>query len=342
MASHRVHNLLRATVRALRPRWAEKQDRVARFRQLMLAAREVAAINKFALPTLLRSVARPLQARRLNAALQHHEDGAHVSADFDSLLFPTHRPISAEGQTLGDLTGRHGAATDQTYFRLRLNRDVVLPWAWKRPRLVSALATIGDAKAAGAWRWDLNHRVQLVLPLGIGFVHGGNHSIVAGIADGEGEVIAEPLDLAVAYEHVYFDGLVFKRKHDDQTLNIPTEEEPGALFEIGRLMHELGVPYDAPPARPDERQRELESSRFEILYQVWVDDRDTGMSVRCGTIQAAMQEAGVRRTDPQWDEISYSCAPFSPDGRAVYTFKPYGPRPLVADVTHVRPAVPPP
>lgn len=85
----------------------------------MLAAREVAAINKFALPTLLRSVARPLQARRLNAALQHHEDGAHVSADFDSLLFPTHRPISAEGQTLGDLTGRHGAATDQTYFPFR-------------------------------------------------------------------------------------------------------------------------------------------------------------------------------------------------------------------------------
>lgn len=66
------------------------------------------------------------------------------------------------------------------------------------------------------------------------------------------------------------------------------------------------------------------------------------MSVRCGTIQAAMQEAGVRRTDPQWDETLYSCAPFSPDGRAVYTFRPYGPRPLVADVTHVRPAVPPP
>lgn len=263
-----------------------------------------------------------------------------MSAEFDKLLFPTHRPITRDGRTLYDLTNENETATEKSYFRLKLNRDIVLPWAWKRPRLVTTLATIGESKTGGAWHWHLNHQVQLVLPLGVGFVHGGNHSIVAGIADGEGEVIAEPLDIAVAYEHVYFDGLAFRRKHDGETLNAPTEEEPGALFEIGRLMHELGVPYDAHLANSEERQRVLDWNRFEILYQVWVDGRDTGVSIRSGAIQSAMQAAGLFRTDPRWDETLFSCAPFSPGGQTVYTFKPYGPRPLVDDIRYARPVLP--
>ena len=330
-----MNALLQATIRTLRPRWAEKQDRVARFRQVILAAREVAAINKFALPTLLRSVARPLQARRLNVALQHQHD-ACVSADFDDMLFPPHRPISADGRSLAELTRCRNEPTDRAYIRLRLNRDVILPWAWSRCRLVGTLSTIGEAKTGGAWRWDVNHRVQLVLPLGLGFVLGGNHSIVAGIADGEGEVFAEPLDICGAYEHVYYDGCAFKRLHDDVMLNAPRDEETGTLFEIGRLMHELDVPYDATSVDPEERQRAVEPNRHEILYQVWVDDRDTGMSMRSGTVHAVMQRAGVLPTSRQWHDTLYSSAPFSPDGRTVYTFRPYGPRPLATGIEHQR------
>lgn len=322
--------------RRLRPDWARRHARLQRFQHVLLAATEMAAINKLALPTLVRSIALPLQARRLTKALESHEHGARVSADFDNLFFPTHRPISADGQSLNDLLRQRTDALSRTYFRLRLGKDVVLPWAWNRRRLINTLGTIGGSKSGGAWRGDINHRVQLLLPFGVGLVHGGNHSLVAGIVDGEGEVIADALDLSVAYEHVVFDGIAFRRKHDGMVLNIPEEEEPGVLFEIGRHMLELGVQYDASTISSREREDALSQDRLEILYQVWMDGRDTGMSVRPGAIQVAMQRVGIRRTDREWDAILFCGDSFSPNGNDTYMFKPYGPRPLAADILEAR------
>lgn len=302
----------------------------------MLAATEIAALDRHALPSLVRSVAQPLQARRLTKALESHQHDARVSADFDKLFFPIDRPISANGQTLNELLCQQTDTLSRTYFRLRLGKDVVLPWAWNRSRLVSTLGTIGGSKSSGAWRCDINHRVQLLLPFGIGLVYGGNHSLVAGIVDSEGEVIAEALDLAVAYEHVVFDGIAFRRKHDGMVLNIPEEDEPGMLFEIGRHMLELDVQYDASTISSREREDALSRDRLEILYQVWMDGRDTGMSVRPGAIQAAMQRVGIRRTDREWDAILFCGDSFSPNGIDTYMFKPYGPRPLAADIVEAR------
>lgn len=245
-------------VRTLRPKWTRTQERLHRFQKLMRAVDEIVEINKFALSSLTRSVARSLQTRRLTKALQAHQHAALVSADFDKLFFPTYRPITPDGQSLDDMIYQQTDVPDKKYFRLRLAKDVVLPWAWHRSRLVTALATIGESKKKGKWRSDHNHRVQLLLPFGLGLVHGGNHSLVAGIVDGEGEVIAESLDIGVAYKHIAYDGFAFRRIHDGKVLNAPIEEEPGILFEIGRRMLDLGVQYDADATAELEQTEALE------------------------------------------------------------------------------------
>ncbi|MFT7776601.1 MAG: hypothetical protein QM732_25735 [Roseateles sp.] len=211
----------------------------------MRAIDEISKINKRALPSFCRAVARPLQARRLAKALQYPVHEVSISAEFDEMFFSSFRPIAPDGRSLYDLTRRQDDEPKVRH-RLQLGRDALLPWPWHRDRLVNTLSTIGRSKGASAWRSDHNHQVQLVLPFGLAFVLGGNHSIAAGVVDGEGEVVADARDISAAYHHVFYDGCEFRRKHDGTGLSAPTEEEPGVLFELGRRMLELGVEYDAP------------------------------------------------------------------------------------------------
>lgn len=311
------------------------RSRRRRFTELMNAVDEVAEINKYAVPSIARAVARPMQARILAKAILYPQHQAQVSADFDKLFFPDHVPVSADGRSLAELQQRPPQATAQPLYRLALSRDVLLPWAWHRRRLVSALASIGSSKTSGAWRCDLNHQVQILLPFGLALVHGGNHSIAAGIVDGEGEVFAEPRDLSVVYDHVRYDGIAFVREHDGRRLNTPSAEEPGMLFEIGRKMLQHGVEYDAEQATKADRVRDADARRFEVLYQVHLNGKDTSFSIRTGAIETALQDAGISRSDPRWKAVLYEGEPFSDTKANVWTFRPYGPRPMVQALAHV-------
>lgn len=310
----------------------QHRNRRRRFAEFMGSLDEVIAINKHALPSVARAIAKPLQARRLVLALQYPKHQVPVSGDFADFFFPDHLPLSADGRNLDELAPAENPPARK--YRMRLGRDVLLPWAWHRANLVSTLATIGSSKSAGPWRCDINHQVRIVLPFGLGLVQGGNHSIAAGVADSEGDVWATARNLAPAYAHVDYDGVAFVRRHDARILNVPREEEPGMLFELGRRMHEHGVEYDADSTPAEHMPQEQSVGAHEVLYSVHVNGQDSGYSVRPSVLEQALQEAGIQRSDPRWRAILFSGESFR-SGDAVWTFKPYGPRPMVTALDHV-------
>ena len=71
----------------------------------------------------------------------------------------------------------------------------------------------------------------------IGWVHGGNHSIAAGIAYGTGEITPEEIyDISPVYDQVECDGTAYRRVHDESIIGDVPNLEMAILFEVGRMM----------------------------------------------------------------------------------------------------------
>jgi hypothetical protein len=209
--------------------------RLAAFLEL---AGEVAAQEPRALVDLARLVGRPIQAAAMVRVLSIRGDSGVQAVEPDTLFFDTTTPVTPDGRSLNDLTGR--GAVDR---EIDLARDLVFPWPWCRERLRSSLANIGPGRPWGPWSEDLtNHRIVLWLPIGVAWVGGGNHSITVGIVHGEGRLTpTEVWDISTVYDHVRCDGRAFVRVHDGQRLAPVTSWEAAGLFEIGRLMVEHSV-----------------------------------------------------------------------------------------------------
>ncbi|NHN34687.1 DUF6710 family protein [Paenibacillus agricola] len=124
-----------------------------------------------------------------------------------------------------------------------LVEDLVLPWAWHVGRYVDSISSIGLSRPWGEWIEDTsNHSLNIVLPMGVCFVEGGNHSITSGILNGKGKLKVEnAYDMSIIYEYVYTDGLHYKRKEDDSIISEVKYVEFAAIFEIGRKMMKLGI-----------------------------------------------------------------------------------------------------
>lgn len=125
-----------------------------------------------------------------------------------------------------------------------LSKDLVIPYPWKRERLVRAISFIGDGRVSGNWRQDNNHQIIVFLPMGLALVHGGNHSISSGIIQGEGIIHADRFyDISCIYDHVYCDGNNYIRKRDNSIISEVKSVEFAALFEIGRLIRDNNISY---------------------------------------------------------------------------------------------------
>jgi hypothetical protein len=235
------------------------KNRKARFDQIMLAVDSVVEQDRMALPSLVRLIGKTLQARYAFHALHFPVHKNKIVADLDQLFFGSLRPIAEDGRSLQMMPGYKGHdAEPNSQYRLDLARDIIIPEARDRDKLIESMTTIGEGRQKGAFLSNSNHQVCCILPIGISIVTGGNHSISAGIADGHGTVVTTSIrSLVPAYAHVYYDGDSFCRRHDGYILNKPMHEEPGILFEIGRRMLETGVAYDAPIATPDELKKQL-------------------------------------------------------------------------------------
>ena len=97
---------------------------------------------------------------------------------------------------------------------------------------------------SGKWRQDYNHCIELWLPLGIGWVIGGNHSLTAGIVHATGTVKPEiTYDISRVYRHVVCDGVEYRRVYDNSVISPVSDLEIAAMFEIGRFMHKRRVSF---------------------------------------------------------------------------------------------------
>lgn len=216
---------------------------LARYRKILSTAQQIASVNPRGLPELVRAVLRPMQSEHLlgvaelgRDAYPQIEAGKFFTAATSRLMF------TPDGMRY------RGKPIETTAIRLRLARDVVLPCAWNEQRYVGALACIGGNKLddrSTAWRQDFNHQVMLWLPWGIGFVTGGNHSITAGILAGEGVIQpGEAYDMSYLLDELSCDGLHFWCTRTGEKVAPVTDPRVAAVFEIGRIMRDLGVTPD--------------------------------------------------------------------------------------------------
>ncbi|HIE1097559.1 MULTISPECIES: DUF6710 family protein [Stenotrophomonas] len=241
--------LLRAAERAKAR--SERRARArpeARFQRLMETAHEIAAINPAGLPDFISAILRPLQAEHL---LSIAEFGGTPDIEADSWTFfgpaVRRRLFADDGSTWRPTTH------DPDQHPMALARDLVLPWPWNHGRYVSALATIGSTKGhaqspawlqrwQGPWRQDpLNHSVELWLPWRIGFVHGGNHSIAAGILAGEGVITPSSVyDFSYLFAELRAEAKGFRRVDNGRWEAAVDDPRIAAVFEIGRLIYLAG------------------------------------------------------------------------------------------------------
>lgn len=217
---------------------AQIEEDTAAFAAILALADELVARRPEALVELVALIGRRLQSTYLTGVLARPDEGERVEeAGPSSLWFDDRLPLTPDGRKLDDL--RISVAGEHI---VNLATDFVLPWPWARGRLVGALSNIGAGRPWGPWRADENHSLLLWLPLGIAWVNGGNHSLAAGIARGEGRVAAEETwDMRAVHDHIACDGRRFARCHDGAYLGPVRDPYAAALFEIGRRMDAHGV-----------------------------------------------------------------------------------------------------
>lgn len=157
----------------------------------------------------------------------------------DDNFFEISTPITEDGKKFYDVI------KEITYERtLDLRKDIVLSWPWHRRRLCDCISMIGEGRLSGRWRQDNNHSVTLLLPFGVSFVSGGNHSLTTGIIQGEGKVKADYIyDISPVYEFVKCDSEKFYSIKNNTFLFCVRSLELAAIFEIGRKMAEKNISF---------------------------------------------------------------------------------------------------
>ena len=200
------------------------------FDRLMETARMVRAENPASLRALAGLLLRPMQSEHL---IEVAERETHAVGDGVCLETLFHPQLLTDMAYSGTLDTKIDEATP---YCLDLAKDIVFSTPWAKNRFSNTLGFIGNAPGQQAWRQDSNHRVTLVLPWYIGFVDGGNHSICAGIATGQGRL--EPhrvLDLEPLIKVSACDGRYYYRQDSRRRFPV-TSHRAAAVFEIGRML----------------------------------------------------------------------------------------------------------
>ncbi|MEK5207406.1 DUF6710 family protein [Psychrobacillus sp. FSL H8-0510] len=189
---------------------------------------------------VVRLIGRQLQTKYLTSLLYQRDQTLIPNLHAQEVLFDPLSSISRDGINLEDVMRE--VKTDKV---IALNRDLVLPWSWKKSRLITCIAQIGEGRKRGKWSQDnRNHFVDLWLPMGIAWVNSGNHSISTGIIQGKGNIIPENVyDISDVYDYVYCDGVNYYRKEDGSIISPVVNAEFAAIFEIGRLMTDHSISY---------------------------------------------------------------------------------------------------
>lgn len=192
--------------------------------------------RKQALQDLIKILLRPIQAEHIRDAYLKPANRALGSLTFpDDFFSPCHSNLAYE-----IITEKGNSREPETRRRHTLNlaSDTILPTSWNSCSIVNMLGTIGSEKRyLGLFQQNHDHHVTLILPLKIGFVTGGNHSIIQGIINGNGEIIPDQvIDLERLFDIVSFDGENWIDQPSGTPCGRPRYQEFGWVWEIARLM----------------------------------------------------------------------------------------------------------
>jgi hypothetical protein len=204
--------------------------RLEQFHQIMELAKQIAGSNPKALLDLIKVLLRPLQASLMVRVIERPQTATNDVQQWNFFMGAKYAAFFSDKES-------QSLRADK--LKVRLASDVILPWPWDRERTVLALANIGTGKTLGPWREDANHFVTLWLPWEIAFVHGGNHSITAGIIEGEGEITPRYVyDMSSVLDCVECDGRFYRWRENGKRITKVGEARIAAVFEIGRLIGE--------------------------------------------------------------------------------------------------------
>ena len=212
------------------------EDQQKQFEQILNVANKIAKQNPQALPTFVRLLARKLQGQYMSAALMWTAPGRTPELEPGVVWFSEVAVLSREGALLYYLKKRLPSTRI-----LNLSTDVILPWPWDLIRLERCLSFIGTKQ--NPWKQDTrNHRVEYWLPFGIGWVRGGNHSIMTGILQGRQQLETDEVyDLSAIFPLVHCDGIAFRRTADNSVIAPVHDVQFAAIYEVGRLMLLNGI-----------------------------------------------------------------------------------------------------
>jgi len=207
----------------------------AQFDYSILMAKQIVQQNPEALVDLVKLIGKPYQTKYIShIVMKGFSKVSHLNEFF--VLFPKDNHYAWE---------LHSLITEvKDYNRpLELKSDLIFPWPWNKDRIRDTLAFIGEGRKYGKWQEDkLNHSIVFWLPMGIGWVRGGNHSIANGIVNGEGIIQNyDAYDISEMYKYIYCDGEYFYEKKDNRKLFPVQSIEFACIFEIGRIMHENNI-----------------------------------------------------------------------------------------------------
>ena len=228
------------------PTAVEKFQNMLDFAKQILNATPKTSINGGTHPLIdvVRLLGRRIQAHYLTLPLYYKEEDlpSKIDARIESLMFSPNVIITSkvEAKTFYEKI----VEVENFQKEVCLNRDVVLPWPWKKNRYVSAITNIGAGRLSKDWKQDENHSLELWLPMGVSWVHAGNHSIASGIIQGVGKIKPETVyDISKTYNYIECDGKNYIRKQDKIILAPVRNVELAAIFEIGRMMQNNRISY---------------------------------------------------------------------------------------------------
>ena len=202
--------------------------------KVLTIANDILKRNPSAVKDLIQLLGRKLQSDYMCRAITSLDKHRIPDLVPKQVWFDEFTKLNATGECVDDLKIKV-----KSLRKLNLVSDLILPWPWKIESVVSTISDIGSDRIAGEWtQHSPNHRVEYWLPFGIGWVHGGNHSIMNGIVRGEGHINTDLVyDLSPVFSQVSFNGDAFVRTSDNSIIQVAKEFEFAAIFEIGRLMH---------------------------------------------------------------------------------------------------------
>lgn len=203
------------------------------FDNIMNVAKEINEIRPQALKDLIKILGKEYQFSLMSYCLLNGRDNKLNEVGPKDILFNQFTDVS-DNISLDSLKK---SINKTALLPLHLSQELILPWPWESSRLVNSLLYIGEGKIQGAWQQDSNHKIEYWLPLGIGWVHGGNHSLANGILNSTGTIESyEAYDISEIYQFVECDGINYYRKGTKIIISPVCNLQFACIFEIGRLI----------------------------------------------------------------------------------------------------------